>query len=276
MYTLFLDESTQRKQNIFGLGGILLKNDELPETEERFYSLKDSMGLSSEKPLKWNLSDQKPLHRTVREILESQGIDRFKCRTKVLNFISSLNCVVFACLLEESRWTISIEIGGKKLIGFRPKQPNLRDFYPWALKWILQRIYFFTINKDLGNERVCIVLDKPSLPKGIQETTLNDIYRDAYDNGFEFPSNTIPPLKECLRECLTFSYTDQSTNLQLADFCIGAIVNYGEAKIEEDNHGATELFNLIRGKFYCDHLTGQITGYGIVIHPRNGSLMQIF
>lgn len=267
MLTLFLDES--EIQPIYGVGGFCVLNKDIKTIENELESLKERWKIPKNYPLKWSLDEQKPSHKKVKEILKTNGINPFQCRKVVLENICKLNVYVVIVLLQD----------------LRQSDRSAQTLHKWAFIFLLQK-FLLDIERKFNNEKLInepsegfhqIICDKP--PVKPKETIFHQIYQAAYYKGFKLKKGTIPPLiKHYFLNTLLFTYADYCPSLQLADFCIGAAVNWAkqnlvfEEKQEKPRYydRANQLFKIIFPKIIKKD--GEVLGIGLTVYPPQGSL----
>lgn len=172
----FLDESFD--ENVFVLGGIFIIDEEgLSSTLSKWQEFKKSIGLRESDPIKWSLGgkgDEKNIKSKIKRHFSAEKDWLSTFRIKALNIISSCNPILLASLNEDVRvkWY-------KKILSNNQISPV--EFYLWAFKFLLQRIWWLVKDKD-NVKNVFVIIDKPPEAKKFRgfEIRICESYQDAY------------------------------------------------------------------------------------------------
>lgn len=151
MHCLFLDES--ERGEVLGLGGMFLRIDDMPAVRAKWRHLKSQAGLSAEHEVKWSLPKRHPTRVKLGDIGAST---RGLCEACIscLSTASELTCIVV--VMEERRASDK----WKRLLG---RKTSVRDFYPEALRYNLQRFAREVHTNNLSGPHF-VVIDTPELP----------------------------------------------------------------------------------------------------------------
>jgi hypothetical protein len=257
----FLDESFGEK--IFCLGGILIEESEMHIILDKWRDYKTSLGLTPSTFIKWSLGDNKEekkikdtLRSTFRE--ERDWLTTFRNRT--LNEISSFNLTLLASLHQDVRR--------------RSDRLSPVDFYLWAFKFILQRIWWQVRNSDYT---IFVIIDKPPESKGFKhaEKRICECYKNAYENGFQFDDNSIPPLKNTgFFESPLVTKGNFCSFIQISEFVVGAIAQRAKDLLRNRHDSKSKGFlKAILLKFHSER--GEIIRKGLVVFPPNRELLSL-
>lgn len=260
----FLDDSFSNE--VFCLGGLLIQESKLENILKEWRNFKKSLGLEELDPIKWSLGDNKE-EKNIKDKLKKcfsgdrDWLTKFHCKT--LHRISTFDLKLVASLHQDIR-------GYKKL--FETNKLSPIDFYLWAFRFLLQRIWYQI--KDSGH-KVIVILDKPPQSKKLKgsEAKICKCYRDAYEQGFRFDSNQIPPLKNAgFFECPFIAKSDFSSFVQISDFCVGSIRERARDLLKNNQDSHSRFFlNPILALFYGSN-EGNIINRGLVVFPKDKRL----
>lgn len=256
MHYFFIDDSEfpttirTKEYMTFVLAGYLIASDSVPALQRRITDIKESYGIPSHLPVKWNLKD-------LKEVYEQEGGSALF--DKIMNCSDQLRADVARTLGEFEHRIIASAI---TRFG---RDTRREQVYRWVLANLLQRLGMLANYLGGTPPRVVCVMDFP----GFEPKQLSDEYRVGYIDGEDTDGNKYiaGPLKDCgLAEGLLFTSATHFGLLQPADiiagitkdFLIWALRGTREPRVRR-------FFPLIRPYFH--HRRGQVHKVGLVLIP---------
>lgn len=221
-YILHLDESI--KDPYIGVGGLICKQDDIADLEERWGDVKERMGLSRTDELKWSLGQNHPSRLAV------QGTPWDLQSARAPAMVEAIAAMPVTALCD-------VLVDRRNL----PGRGQL-DFYRHALNWLLGRFAMFLqrVRGASSDGPHFVIVDQPPIPQdvapgsslrdspsygwiGRRHRIAFDVYTDAYEVGFSTYANPPPPLRALgLYPSLVVSHADVNPLLQMADVVVGA------------------------------------------------------
>ncbi len=260
-YYCFLDESFDER--VFCLGGIFIEENKIPETLKKWRELKGKIGLNEIDHLKWSLGDkgkEKKIKEKIKKFYRSERDWLTTFRRETLTQISQLNLKLIASLHQNVK---------------RSRQSTV-DFYIWAFKFLLQRIWWMV--KDEKQKHIFVIVDKPPEAKNFRgaESKIYECFQEVYERGFKFDDRRIPPLKDSgFFECLFVAKNDFSSFIQISDFCVGVLRQRARDLLQKSkNETSKEFLKLIINLFHKTN-EGDIIGRGLIVFPKDQTLHQL-
>lgn len=179
-FVLHLDESY--RSDLIAVGGFICASENLRAVEEAWLAIRREMGLTSDEPLKWNMSESS----AARRRLDAAGWRNRERRKRMIDAIRAAPIILLADVIYDDR---------------DGRRPPL-DFYKEALDWLLLRFRnFITDLVPIPAGPHFVVLDQPSPAPPARPTPLDPryawledrqtiwyrVYRHAYEEGWRFP-----------------------------------------------------------------------------------------
>lgn len=261
----FLDESFSER--VFCLGGILVNENDMSHIQQDWIEFKEVIGLNRSDFIKWSLGsegEEKIIKDKIKLSLRDERDWLKSFHMKTLDKISSFELMLVASIHQDVRLIQRI-IGDKKI--------SPVDFYIWAFKFVIQRIWQNV--KDDDTLSCFIFIDKPPESRRLKGTDkqICESFKETYYKGFNFENSNIPPLKNCgFFECPFIGKSNYSSFIQISDFCVGAIRERAKDLLKDKiNNPSKDYIKLLKSKFYKTD-TEDIVGFGLVVFPREREL----
>lgn len=252
-FVCYMDESFSEK--VFCLSGIIIDDQNTCQIIEEISELKIRLGLKKSDCFKYSPDGQ--LKSKLMNILSSERDWLTSYRKKVINVIAKLDILLIVSIHEDKR-------------SWLKKKFSPVDFYLWAFKFLIQRLYF----SKADDSAIMVVVDKPPESGNLKKTEskICEYYSHAYNDGFEFDDNRIPPLKECsFSECPFFTKAAYSSLLQVADFCAGVFRGQSQDLLNGKNEAPSRTFaKKLIPKLY--KTAGEVYGRGLIVWPKDSQL----
>jgi hypothetical protein len=233
MHSFYIDDCRKSEAHISILGGFIINDDDYPNLQNNYRSVKNIYGLTPGDPAKWS-PPHKPEFRKQRAIPNQNNF-----RRDVLNALGGAPITIVAAIVEE-----------------RGRYNNrIRNYYLSASLEFLAQRFQRELSTTASTGRM--ILDYPGQ---YHELDMMKRYRDIRLNGSNYPTFSMQlPL---LEESAYYSHDVASDGIQLADFIVGAIGH----SIATHYYGYIQS---IKSKIRKDG--NKIKGVGIVLYPSNSS-----
>lgn len=256
MHYFFIDDSEfptrirLREHFTFVLAGYLIPADSVVALQRRIANIKESYGIPSHLPVKWNLKD-------VRQVYEEEGGRALF--DKIMKCSDQLRADIARTAGEFDAKIIASAITRFGRITRR------KQVYKWVIANLLQRLGMLANSLGGRSPRVVCVMDFPGFPP----KQLSTEYRSGYVDGEDSEGNEYiaGPLKDCgLAESLLFASAAHFSPLQSADMIAGITKDFLMWALRGTNRPrVARFFPLISPHFH--HRRGQVHKVGLVLIP---------
>jgi hypothetical protein len=224
----YFDESI--RSQFLGLGFIAFDFNEFGKIRNSLEQLKTSFGIDIETPLKYTLGDNNKIEKKAKDVFRQNLGDNWKYsyRKQASTCFSNLPLYFTASLHEDVRRV-------------KLKKVSCLDFYCKALEWLLQRCYDISFKVKSNQQNVVIIDNPPRTGAVLDLKKINSVYIGAY-NSYLKNINFI--------DSLLVASTNSSIILQLADFYIGALVDFLKYCHNKQHKYSPEYIKLLKRNFY--------------------------
>lgn len=242
MYLLYIDDSGTcnlkyddtynidgGNSRCFVLGGILIKAHELNQIENEISNIKNDCFKNNLEEIKFSINSN------VLNCMYScdKSIDKTCLKQKIANFLSSIDCTVFATMQDKYYTTTNDIVKSKD------------DVYRLCFEYLLKSVDTFMYNNNIKEDTIVFIDKKDSGEH--RDTLIYKAYKEALLNTKiykSFSNNIFAPT-------LNVVYSRYTTGAQLADFVAGSVWSFYENSnnIEKQN-SAKEITKIYGSKVY--------------------------
>lgn len=248
MYIVFIDESGQpggwdkekgylnkNTSKFFTLGGFMINDENIKDIETKFKGIKIKYGLKENCEVKWSCSYSK-LGLTFEQYKNM--------KKEIIEMISQYKNSVIGIVMDKENC-----YKNKKHI------KNHNDLYAFALNILMERVCMEISDRE-GRNSITPALMFTDSRKNDNNNKLDKELKTAYTRAIRLGTYNIKFHNFC--ESIVFIDSSNSTGIQCADFCAGAI--HKKFEMEEE-----KFFNMLLPAIRKNK-TGDIYGNGIKLY----------